>query len=402
MRNYFLVLVLAITVTIHSQTRGTKIGFIDMEYILQNVPNYTEANTQLEQKAQKWKQEIEIKKNEVNKLKESLKAEKALLTKNLIEERETEIKFLENEVLDLQQLRFGPNGNLTTQKNDLIKPIQDQVFTAIQDIAEQQKYDFIFDKTSDFTMIFAAKRYDISDLVLRIINRSNKREQLTKKQLQAEIEKEKKEDAVDVNPNLADRQRALEAKKAEREKILEERKLAAEQKKQEAEDRKARLMEEREAQKAGTSSVTTAKPNNTDKKDTAAEIEAKKQEQAAARAKILEERQQAVENRKKEAEAKRAQLLEEREAKKTGTISALTKTEEKKTTATATKSVVPAKEATAKEVTKQDTIDPKTKALEERKKIIEERKRELEEKRLKALQVRDSIKKAREIQLKNN
>ncbi|WP_418264790.1 OmpH family outer membrane protein [Flavobacterium faecale] len=398
MRKYFLVLViiLANISTIYSQARGTKIGFIDMEYILQNVPNYIDANTQLEQKAQKWKQEIELKKNDVNKLKEALKAEKALLTKGLIEERETEIKFLENEVLNLQQQRFGPNGNLTTQKTDLIKPIQDQVFTAIQDIAEQQKYDFIFDKTSDFTMIFAAKRYDISDLVLRIINRSNKREQLSKKQLQAELDKEKKEDAVDVNPALAERQQALEAKKAERDRILEERKLAAEQKKKEAEDRRARLLEEREAKKQENNSETTAKPNS-DKKDIAAEIEAKKQEQAEERARILEERKQAVENRKKEAEAKRAELLEEREAKKTGTISAPTKVEETKTE---TNKTVTKAAATKVEAPKEEVIDPRAKALEDRKKLIEERKKELEEKREKALQVRDSIKKARELQLK--
>ncbi|WP_366186602.1 OmpH family outer membrane protein [Flavobacterium ovatum] len=399
MRKYFLVLVIILVYfnTAYSQTRGTKIGYIDMEYILQNVPNYIEANAQLEQKAQKWKQEIEIKKNEVNKLKEALKAEKALLTKGLIDERETEIKFLETEVLNLQQQRFGPNGNLTTQKTDLIKPIQDQVFTAIQDVAEQQKYDFIFDKTSDFTMIFAAKRYDISDLVLRIINRSNKREQLSKKQLQAEIEKEKKEDAVDVNPNLVDRQKALDARKAEREKILEDRKIAAEQKKKDSEDKKARLIEEREAKKAGTTAEASERSTTIDRKDVAAEIEAKKQEQADARAKILAERKEAVENRKKEAEEKRAKLLEEREAQKTGTISASTKTEETKTETSKPVSTTTAKKV---EIEKGEPLDARAQALEDRKKLLEERKRELEEKREKALQVRDSIKNAREIQLK--
>jgi Skp family chaperone for outer membrane proteins len=399
MRKYFLVLVIILVNinTTRAQTRGTKIGFIDMEYILQNVPNYIDANAQLEQKAQKWKQEIEIKKTDVNKLKEALRAEKALLTKGLIDERETEIKFLETEVLNLQQQRFGPNGNLTAQKTDLIKPIQDQVFTAIQDIAEQQKYDFIFDKTSDFTMIFAAKRYDISDLVLRIINRSNKREQLSKKQLQAEIEKEKKEDAVDVNPNLVDRQKALDDRKAEREKILEDRKIAAEQKKKDAEDRRARLIEERDAKKMSTPSESTERQSSTDKKDVAAEMETKRLEQADARAKALEERKETIENRKQEAEAKRAQLLEEREAKKTGTISAPSKIIETKTEASKPGSTTAAKKV---EVEKEIPLDPKAQALEDRKKIIEERKKVLEEKREKAIQVRDSIKKAREIQLK--
>jgi Skp family chaperone for outer membrane proteins len=146
MRKHFLILFLALIVanTIHSQTRGTKVGYIDMEYILQNVPNYAEATAQLEQKAQKWKQEIETKKIEINKIKEALTAEKPLLTKGLIEERELEIKFLENEMLDFQQKRFGANGDLIMQKSVLVKPIQDQVFTAVQDIAEAKKIRFYF------------------------------------------------------------------------------------------------------------------------------------------------------------------------------------------------------------------------------------------------------------------
>ncbi|AWG20318.1 hypothetical protein FFWV33_01655 [Flavobacterium faecale] len=398
MRKYFLVLAvtLASTYTTSAQTRGTKIGYIDMEYILQNVPNYTEANAQLEIKAQKWKQEIEVKKNDLNKATEALNAEKPLLTKSLIEERETEIKFLEKELLELQQLRFGPNGNLSTQKTDLIKPIQDQVFTAIQDVAEQQKYDFIFDKTSDFTMIFAAKRYDISDLVLRILNRSNKREQLTKKQLEAELAREKKEDAVDVNPNLVDRQNALEARKAEREKLLADRKLAAEQKKKDAEDRRAALIAERNGTAVPSSNATTS---NTEDAKAAAQQKADEARQAQedAKAKVLADRKQLMEDRKRELEEKRAQVLAEREAKKSGTVSASTKIE-----AAQAKTNKPAETVKAAESTQTLTTEEiRAKALEERKRIIEERKKEIELKREKALQVRDSIKNARELQLNN-
>src|SRR3970040_2301768 len=109
MRKQFLFIFLALVAanTVIAQTRGTKVGYIDMEYILQNVQDYTEAKNQLEQKAQKWKQEIEVKKNEIDKLKSALKAEQALLTKELIDERETEIKFLENKSLDYQQQSLG-------------------------------------------------------------------------------------------------------------------------------------------------------------------------------------------------------------------------------------------------------------------------------------------------------
>jgi len=129
-----------------------------MEYILQNVPDYAEAKSQLEQKAQKWKQDIEEKKVEIAKLKDALKTEKALLTKELIEEREEEIKFQETELLDFQQKKFGPDGDLIIQKAVLIKPIQDQVFTAVQDIAEIKKYDYVFDKSSRFNHVICCQK----------------------------------------------------------------------------------------------------------------------------------------------------------------------------------------------------------------------------------------------------
>jgi Skp family chaperone for outer membrane proteins len=330
MRKHFLIPFLALIVvnTIHSQTRGTKVGYIDMEYILQNVPNYTEATVQLEQKAQKWKQEIETKKIEINKIKEALTAEKPLLTKGLIEERELEIKFLENEMLDFQQKRFGANGDLIMQKSVLVKPIQDQVFTAVQDIAEAKKYDFIFDKSSDLTMLFAAKRFDISDQVLRVLNRAEKREQLTKKQVAAEEAKENREDAIEDNPLLSERQKILDERKAVRDSIIADRKLAQEKKKADFEER-------------------------------------------------------------------RQKMLSDREDKKNGTVSASTKKEETKESTSNSE----AAKSSADEA-KQEQLDARAKALEDRKKVIEERKKALEERRIKVLQERDSIKKAREEQLK--
>ncbi len=318
----FVFLALAGVNSTHSQTRGTKVGYIDMEYILQNVTNYNEATTQLEQKAQKWKQEIETKKIEIDKLKEALKAEKALLTKELIEERETEIQFLENEKLDLQQKRFGPNGDLMNQKTLLTKPLQDQVFTAVQDIAEAKKYDFIFDKSSDLTMLFAAKRFDISDQVLRVLNRAEKREQLTKKQLEAEEAKENQEDLVDENPVLAERQKALEEKKAARDKIIEERKLAAEAKKKEFEERRQKMLDERAAKKNGTVSESTkitaektsTEISNPNKETTKLAAEETKQKQTEAREKLLEERKKVLEDRKKAAEEKRLKTLQVRDS----------------------------------------------------------------------------------------
>lgn len=317
-----LLILTTVSLTVNAQTRGVKVGYIDMEYILQNVPDYTEAKNQLEQKAQKWKQEIEVKKNDITKLKDALKTERVLLTKELIEEREEEIKFQETELLDYQQKRFGPNGDLVTQKAVLTQPVQDQVFNAVQDIAEAKKYDFIFDKTSDMTMLFAAKRYDISDQVVRAISRASKRSQLTKKQLKEEEAKEAAEDMVDENPALAERQKKLDERKAAREKLVAERK-AAQQAKRDA------AAAAREAKKNGTAvpKTETAKTATDSTQVETGEVETKetakptaKDSAAAAaadkRKKTAEERAKIIEDRKKAAEERRKKTLEDREKAK--------------------------------------------------------------------------------------
>lgn len=380
MRKEFLLIfmVLLIANSFQAQTKGTKIGYIDMEYILQNVPDYAEAQNQLEQKAQKWKQEIEAKKNEINKLKEDLKAEKVLLTKSLIEERESEIALIETEILDYQQKRFGPNGDLMVQKNGLTKPIQDQVFTAVQDIATTKKYDFIFDRSSDLTMLFAAKRFDISDQIIKILNRTEKREQLTKKQLKEEEAKEAKEEALADNPNLSERQKALDEKKAARDALvaskLEERKKAAE-------DRKLQLIADREAKKNGTASksVKTTKPeDDSESKEQRATAAAEaKQAQADQRAETLRIRQQAVEDKKKAAEERRQQILDEREAKKADALPTTTETKNKTANPDEQKEIA---KITATEA-KQKQAEERAKTIEDRKKAAEDNKKAQEEKR---------------------
>lgn len=322
MKKYFAITILALFTVFQSnaQSRGIKIGYIDMDYILQNVPDYAEAKSQLEEKAQKWKQEIEAKKIEIAKLKDALKTERALLTKELIDEREEEIKFQEDELLAFQQKKFGPDGDLITQKAVLIKPIQDQVFTAVQDIAEAKKYDFVFDKSSDLTMLFAAKRYDISDQVIRVITRAENREQRSKKQVKEDEAREALEDAVTDNPALEARKKALEDKKKAREEAV-----AA--KKAEQERIKAEREAARNAKKAGTvpageksgSGAAPAEGNNKTATDTTAVKDAKA-EKAAARAKAVEDRKKALEEKKQKAlEAREAAKKAKEEKNKTKT-----------------------------------------------------------------------------------
>ncbi|PVW17246.1 OmpH family outer membrane protein [Marixanthomonas spongiae] len=230
--------------------RGARIGYIDMEYILENVPEYQEASTQLEGKVQRWKKDIEKKNKEVEQMKLNLSNERVLLTQELIEEREEEIKILENEIMDYQQDRFGPNGDLMIQRRQLVQPIQDQVFNIVQEIAENKKYDFIFDKSADVVMLFAAERNDISDVVLRSINRAAKREEAKTKREEREIERKEALSAEEEGA-VTEREQEIEDRKNEREKMMEERRRQRDSirnaRKAEIEKRRERILRERQA-----------------------------------------------------------------------------------------------------------------------------------------------------------
>ena len=232
--------------------RGVRIGYIDMEYILENVPEYKEASTQLNGKVQRWKKDIEKKNDQVELLKINLSTERVLLTTELIEEREEDIKVLEDEMLKYQQDRFGPNGDLYIQRRQLVQPIQDQVFNIVQEIAENKKYDFIFDKSADIVMLFSADRHDISDIVLRSINRSAKREEVSSKRDKKEVER--KEDlSLEEDNAVSEREQAIEEKKDAREKDMEERKKVRDSirlvRKAEYDARKQKLLDERQRKK---------------------------------------------------------------------------------------------------------------------------------------------------------
>ncbi|WP_395058702.1 OmpH family outer membrane protein [Flavobacterium sp.] len=323
MKKFFLLLLtFGATLTSIAQAKGAKIGYIDMDYILENVPDYKEANVQLEQKAQKWKQDIEVKKNEIAKLKDILKSERALLTKELIDEREEEIKFLENDLIDYQQKRFGSNGDFMIQKTAIAKPVQDQVFTAVQDIAEARGYDFIFDKSSDLTMLFSKKSFDISDRVVRMITQSEKREQINKKQLKTNEAKEEEKEKIEANPALAERQKILEDKKAARDKIIEERKQSAAQKKKDFEDKRKKLLEDPKGNKTGTtidSTATnrTASENFNKIEDAKLAKDSIKASKEASRLKIIENNKKTLEERRKALEEKKKKIAADKEAAKT-------------------------------------------------------------------------------------
>ncbi len=232
--------------------RGVRIGYIDMEYILENVPEYKEASTQLDGKVQRWKKDIEKQANEIDQMKLNLSNERVLLTKELVEEREEEIKIKEDEMLKYQQDRFGPGGDLVIQRRQLVQPIQDQVFAIVQEIATNRKYDFIFDKSADVVMLFAAERNDISDQVLRSINRAAKREEAKSRKEKKEIEK--REDlTVEEEEAVSEREQLIEQRKNEREAAAAERKRVRDSiravQRAEFEAKRQRLLEERQRRK---------------------------------------------------------------------------------------------------------------------------------------------------------
>lgn len=202
--------------------RGVRIGYIDMEYILENVPEYQQAMVQLDGRVQQWRKDMDDQQKEIDQMKLNLSNERVLLTRELIEEREEDIKIKEAQLFDYQQKRFGPNGDFFMQRRQLVQPIQDQVFTAVQEIASTRQYDFIFDKSADVVMLYAAERNDISDQVIRIINRTARRTQAESRQDRRDIEtRDGLSDEQDRR--LSEREQLQQQRQAEREAVLEER-----------------------------------------------------------------------------------------------------------------------------------------------------------------------------------
>jgi Skp family chaperone for outer membrane proteins len=172
-RKYFIITTILFSLLVYGQ-RGTKVGYIDMAYILETVDEYNKASDLLDKNIENWKKEIEIKKLELEQIKDQLNTERIILTPELINDRELEIQDFASEVIRLQEKRFGPNGDMIIQRSKLIQPLQDQVMSIVKQVAEESKYDFIFDRSSTATMLYSAKNYDISDLVIKRINRQQK------------------------------------------------------------------------------------------------------------------------------------------------------------------------------------------------------------------------------------
>ena len=169
----FLLALLTVTTFCYAQ-KSQRIAFIDMEYILENLPEYLNAQNTLDAKVSKWKKILDKEARYIEVLKTDLANEKAILIKGIIEEKEEEITIKQEELRRLESLYFGPRGDLFQVRKQLVKPIQDQVYNEIQKIVKAKKYDFVFDKSSDLIMLYSNKKYDISEIILSSIDKSRK------------------------------------------------------------------------------------------------------------------------------------------------------------------------------------------------------------------------------------
>ena len=148
--------------------QAQKFAYVDTEYMLDNIPAYRQAQTQLDNAAANWQKEIDDMYKEVEKLYTKFQAEQFLLTEDMKVEREDEIISLEQGAQELQRQRFGFEGDLFKRREELIQPIQDKVFDAVEKLAQTRAYDFIFDKSSGgATMLYTNPKHDMSDLVLK-------------------------------------------------------------------------------------------------------------------------------------------------------------------------------------------------------------------------------------------
>ena len=160
-----ILLLLCIIISV-GNIQAQKFAYVDSQFILEHIPEYKQAKQELDNISYKWQEEIEIAYQDIDKLYRAYQTDKVLLTDKMRQDREDEIIQKEKEVQELQQLRFGTDGDLYKKQQELIRPIQNLIYNAIQEYAEQARYSVIFDKSSDLLMLYADDNLDKSEKIL--------------------------------------------------------------------------------------------------------------------------------------------------------------------------------------------------------------------------------------------
>ena len=178
--------------------KNLRVGYVNMDYILSNIEDYSKAKEEYDLRINKWKSEIEKKKIIIAQSKNELEIKRPLIPNDIYQSQLKEIEFEQKNLNDYINKRFGAEGDWLVQEKILIQPIQDEVLAAVQKIAEKNKFDFVFDKSTAIIMLYSEKKYDISELILKSILRQEKIDNLEisfdnekKKLLQEKIKRRK-------------------------------------------------------------------------------------------------------------------------------------------------------------------------------------------------------------------
>lgn len=164
---------IVLTVLTGTFALAQKFAYVDTEYILGNIPTYKSAQDQLDKMSADWQKEIEAKYAEIDKMYKDYQNEKVLLNDDMKKKREDEIVKKEQEVKDLQKKYFGRDGMMFKKRQELVKPIQDEVYNAVKEIALEQGYAIIFDTASNPGVIYSNPKNDKSDEVLQRLGYKN-------------------------------------------------------------------------------------------------------------------------------------------------------------------------------------------------------------------------------------
>lgn len=165
-RIFFLIILALVMVAPKSEAQKFAAAYLDMQYILKNLPQYETANEQLSMISKRWQKEIDAAQQEVQILTSNYQTEQIFLSADMKKKREDEILEKERSVLELKRKYFGEDGEWYKKRESLLKPIQEEIYNAVQEIATEKKYDVVKDRSADPSLIYMSSRLDISDQVL--------------------------------------------------------------------------------------------------------------------------------------------------------------------------------------------------------------------------------------------
>ena len=160
---------IALFLGLASFTFAQKFCYVDSQYILENLPEYTSSQSRLKSQTESWQKEIQQKQENLAKLQAEFEAEKILLTAEQVKEQEKKLAEEVQAVKSLQDKRYGPTGDLVNLRRSMVKPLQDQIYNATKEVADKRGYSFVFDKGSDLIMIYTDPKFDISREVLQTL-----------------------------------------------------------------------------------------------------------------------------------------------------------------------------------------------------------------------------------------